>query len=190
MSDTKKDTELPLKNQALTDTEIARIVADALRQDFGSDPSAVKQIGLKTGLNIRTIKSWYEARRAPSSAHLLILAKHSFSIRKFLITHITNETTWSDFEIIMNASKAKLSGRKKTNLRRKNDTLNDTLNLNKRQKWFLIQLKNRGHGSAENIVQEFGASLSTARRDLLKLKQAGKILFYGSKKTGCYKIVN
>jgi len=90
----------------------------------------------------------------------------------------------------MNTSKSEKIDHKKPFLEQKNDTLNDTLNLNKRQKWFLIQLKNQGYGSVKNIVQEFGVSLSTGRRDLLQLKQAGRISFQGSKKTGHYMLIS
>ena len=45
MSQPKKDKLFPIKLRAISDDELAKIVASALRQDFGEMTSAVKQIG-------------------------------------------------------------------------------------------------------------------------------------------------
>lgn len=61
--------------------------------------------------------------------------------------------------------------------------------LNERQGWFLILLQHMNEGRSEHIAGEFGVSLKTARRDIEKLKEAGKIRFVGAKKTGRYEII-
>ena len=60
---------------------------------------------------------------------------------------------------------------------------------NERQDWFLILLQDTNEGRAEHITAEFGVSLKTARRDIERLKEAGKIRFVGAKKTGKYEII-
>jgi hypothetical protein len=59
MSQSKKDQLFPIKPKAISDDELAQIVASALRQDFGDTPSAVKRIGQLTNANLRAIKNWY-----------------------------------------------------------------------------------------------------------------------------------
>lgn len=64
------------------------MVASALRHDYGDLPSAVKQIGLQTGANLRAIRNWYEGRHAPSSIHLLRLARSSPQILQLVLEQV------------------------------------------------------------------------------------------------------
>jgi hypothetical protein len=59
MSQSKKDRLFPVKPQAISDDELAKIVASALRHDFGDSTSAIKRIGQLTNANLRAIKNWY-----------------------------------------------------------------------------------------------------------------------------------
>ena len=61
--------------------------------------------------------------------------------------------------------------------------------LNERQDWFLVLLRHINEGRAEHITAEFGVSLKTARRDIERLKETGKIRFVGAKKTGRYEVI-
>ncbi|MCB9979282.1 MAG: HTH domain-containing protein [Rhodospirillales bacterium] len=70
------------------------------------------------------------------------------------------------------------------------DTINDTINLNERQKWFLLRLKNDRNKTAEDIVRHFSVSLSTAKRDIAELKKWEAIRFHGSRKTGYYEVID
>ena len=69
------------------------------------------------------------------------------------------------------------------------EPINDPINLNERQKWFLLQLKSDQNIGAEDIVRRFALSLSSAKRDIADLKEKRIIRFHGSRKTGCYEIV-
>lgn len=195
MSQPKKDRSFPIKLRAISDEELAQIVAEALRQDFGESVSAVKRIGQLTNANLRAIKNWYEARNAPSSGHLLLLARSSPSILKFILTQIGGEDLWDAFRLLSSHALAS-APEPETSLRKaENTTKNVPINvpiksLNERQRWFLILLRRKNEASAEDIAGHFGVVLKTARRDIEGLKEAGRIRFVGAKKTGSYEIID
>jgi predicted DNA-binding transcriptional regulator YafY len=68
------------------------------------------------------------------------------------------------------------------------DTVNDTLN--DRQRWFVGQLEAGRAAAAEDIMDAFSVSLSTARRDIRGLTKAGVVRFVGPPKTGRYEITD
>lgn len=195
MSQPKKDQLFPIKPRAISDDELAKIVASALRQDFGEMTSAVKQIGKLTNANLRAIKNWYEARNAPSSGHLLLLARSSPSILKFILMQIGGEDLWDAFRLLAGHAVPVVEEPEAHVFSDKSITKNVPLNvplksLNERQRWFLLLVRRRQKARAEDISDHFGVAIKTARRDIETLKSAGRIRFVGSKKTGCYEIVD
>lgn len=68
--------------------------------------------------------------------------------------------------------------------------INVPVKLNQRQKYFLILLKSGKKGTAEDIANRWQVTVKTAKRDILKLKDAGRIRFDGARKTGHYKIID
>lgn len=195
MSQSKKDRSFPIKLRAISDEELAQIVAEALRRDFGESASAVKRIGQLTNANLRAIKNWYEARNAPSSGHLLLLARSSPSILKFILTQIGGEDLWDAFRLLSNHALATApepeNGDFKDKITDKNVRINVPIkSLNERQRWFLILLRGKNTASAAEIANHFKVAIKTAERDLVGLKDAGKIRFVGSKRTGSYEIIN
>jgi hypothetical protein len=194
MSQSKKDRLFPIKPQAVSDAELAKIVALALRHDFGDSASAIKRIGQLTNANLRAIKNWYEARNAPSSGHLLLLARSSPSILKFILVQIGGEDLWDAFRLLSHHALASAPESEIPILTDENDTKNVPINvplksLNERQRWFLILLRRKNSACAEDISAHFGVAHKTARRDIEGLKEVAKIRFVGSKKTGRYEIV-
>lgn len=194
MSRTKMDRSFPSNPHAISDEALAKVVAAALRRDFGKSASAAKRIGQLTNSNLRAIKNWYEARNAPSSGHLLLLARFSPSILNFILEQIGG----GDFE---DASRP-LSCHNPTmhpvpltvicpdDSTRKNVTLNVTLkSLNIRQRWFLALLKRTNMACAGDIAGHFEVAIRTARRDVEGLKGMSKIRFAGAKRTGRYRIM-
>lgn len=170
-------------------------MAEALRQDFGESASAVKRIGQLTNANLRAIKNWYEARNAPSSGHLLLLARSSPSILKFILTQIGGEDLWDAFRLLSSHALASAPEPEKEDFKDKITDKNVRINvpiksLNERQRWFLILLRGKNTASAAEIANHFKVAIKTAERDLVGLKDAGKIRFVGSKRTGSYKIID
>lgn len=193
MSRSKKDRLFPIKPQAVSDDELAKIVAMALRHDFGESASTIKRIGKLTNANLRAIKNWYEARNAPSSGHLLLLARSSPSILKFILMQIGGEDLWDAFRLLSSHDLASAPEPDMLVITDENDAKNVPINvplktLNERQRWFLILLRRKNKARAEDIAAHFDVSLKTAKRDIEGLKDVGKILFVGARKTGRYEV--
>lgn len=55
-------------------------IAAALRDEWGSSPSARKAVGLITRANERTVRNWFEGRNGPSGANLVLLIRHSDAV--------------------------------------------------------------------------------------------------------------
>ncbi len=190
MSLTNKDQVFPPKLEAISNTELAQIVACALREDFKNDTAAIKAIGRTTKVNLRTIKNWYEGRSVPSSGHLLLLSKRSPTLLKFILEQIGGNELWEVFQLFREVSKADNFGAKNPIYRGENVPINVPIKLNKRQKYFLILLKSGKKGTAEDIANKWQVTIKTAKRDILKLKDAGRIRFHGARKTGHYEIID
>lgn len=194
MSQAKKDQVLPHKPQVVTDDQMAKIVTMALRQDYDNMSSSIKQISRATNASIWTVKNWYEGRNAPSSGHLLLLARSSQSLLKFLLLQIGGEELWDAFRLLSVHPLAQGSDPKTLTLKAEilpNDVpINVPIkSFNGRQRWFLLQTKRKNQPRAEDIAAHFNVSVKTARRDIAHLKELGKIRFIGANKTGYYEIV-
>lgn len=195
MSQSKKAQLFPGMPRAVSDVELAQIVASALRRDFGDSVSAIKRIGKLTNANLRAIKNWYQARNTPSSGHLLLLARSSPSILKFILTQIGGEDLWDAFRLLSNHALATTPETETLHNTDKTSAENVPINvpiksLNERQRWFLILLRRKNKANAEDIAGHFDVALKTARRDIEGMKDAGKIRFVGSRKTGGYEIID
>jgi hypothetical protein len=200
MSRAKKDRLFPVKPRAISDAELAQIVAAALRRDFGDTSSAIKRIGQLTNANLRAIKNWYNACHSPSSGHLLLLARSSPSILKFVLEQIGGADLWEMFELRKMSSErrvlSQMRGCAAGIYGEENCTINCTINsraapgafenLNDRQLWFLEQLQQKRHVKTNDIALQWQISSRTAKTDMAKMVDRGLIRFSGSKKTGCY----
>lgn len=198
MSFTKMDQVFPVKPRPISDAEIAQIVAEALRKDFGDTPSAVKHIGRVTNAHLRAIRNWYEARNAPSSGHLLLLAKSSPSILEFLLMQIGGEQLLDAFQRFSRKPSLEPDPPEASQPSKVYSIKNDTINLalppritqclNARQIWFLSQLQNKEKVKAEDIASQWGVSVPSARRDIGVMVRLKLIRFEGARKTGQYRI--
>lgn len=202
MSFSKVDQFFPIKPRAISDAELARIVASALRQDYGDSPSAIKRIGKLTGANLRAIKNWYEARNAPSSGHLLLLARSSTTLLQFVLKQIGGEDLWDAFSLLNAGIKNERIPQKREEESPENEVYSAEFctikvsidpkvvwNLNQRQLWFLGILQQGGSPKAEDIVSTWKVSLRAARYDVGELAKAKLVRFVGSKKKGKYEVV-
>ena len=190
MSQTKKDRSFPLKPRAISDEELAKIVAAALRDDFGKSASAVKQVGRLTSINLRAIKNWFNAKNAPSAGHLLLLAKSSPSLLKFVLLQIGGHDLWDAFQLLSPAENGQTTAFFSSVYRDKNVPINfSKVRMNERQRWFLVNLQTKNTLAAEDIANHFSVSNRTAKRDIEGLTEKGAIEFKGSKKTGKYQLI-
>ena len=190
MSLTKMDPLFPGQNKEISNEKLAKIISRALRADFGKHPHAIKRIGQKTGVNLHTIKNWYDGSKVPSSGHLLLLSRCSPTLLKFILEQIGGDELWDVFQLFRDVFGADNSGAKNAIYRDKNVPINVPVKLNERQKYFLILLKSGKKGTAEDIANRWQVTIKTAKRDILKLKDAGRIRFHGARKTGHYEIID
>lgn len=192
MSYPKKDRVFPVKPVRMTEAELADLVASALRHDYGDLPSAVKQIGLQTGANLRAIRNWYEGRHAPSSIHLLRLAKSSPRILQLVLRQIGGEELADAFMLLSagKGSSAKTPSQPKPEevYGEKNYTIDSEIleNLSKRQRWFVTQLEVGKRVRPKDICDRWGVSLRTAKADVSQVTKAGIVGFRGTKRAGSY----
>jgi len=194
MSFTKLDPLFPGYKAEISNEKLAEIIAYSLHRDFGQEASSIKAIGEMTGANLRTIKNWYDGLKVPSSVHFIQLLHASPTLRKFVLTHLFGEQFWENFDLISRAVQTTLHSDflpgAKAKIVQNDDPINDTINLNERQKWFLLKIKNDRNKAAEDIVRHFGVSLCSAKRDIADLKKQDAIRFHGSRKTGYYEVID
>ena len=200
MSFSKKERVFRSKSAAISDAKLAEIIADALRNDFGESSSTIKKIGQVTNENLASIKHWYTARHVPSSAHLLVLARSSPSILKFVLEQIGGSDLVEAFGLL---SSRDSEDQKSTVPLPRGGIYTDNIvsinvemplhligKLNCRQLWFLAMLR-QGHApKAEDLAIVCKTDIRTARRDISNLIQLGLIYFVGARKNGRYLLLS
>lgn len=193
MSLSKKDRNFPGGNGLSSDAQLAEIIAGALRQDFGDTPSAIKQIGRLTKAHLRAIKNWYIAKNAPSSRYLLILARMSPSILRFILMQVGGEDLWDVFDLSQRqVLKAPIREEETTKPAEKVADVTTTVisrSPKERRKWFIDELTAGRKVTAEDLMARWNVNLRTARRDISDLVAAGLIVFRGSRKNGRYELM-
>ena len=190
------DRSFPPGRRAISDAELARIVAAALRDDFGEKRSLIKHIGRLTGASPRTVKNWCEARNTPSSGHLLLLARSSQTLLRFILGQLGGEDL-SDAFFLLNGRRREPDPAarfaKDAEVYSDNSvTINVVINpsvatiLNERQLWFLGMIQNGNKPKTEAICDFWAVTMRTAKRDIACLMEKRLVVFTGARKTGSY----
>ncbi|MCA9026720.1 MAG: DeoR family transcriptional regulator, partial [Planctomycetaceae bacterium] len=65
----------------------------------------------------------------------------------------------------------------------------DVPDLNARQQWVMTQIEKGTEVRASMVVEQFGCSQKTAKRDLSDLREKRLVRFVGSPRTGHYRLV-
>lgn len=65
---------------------IAVAIAAALKEEFGTTPSAVKTIARVTRSNERAVRNWFERNNSPSAETLVILIRNSDLFLRTVLT--------------------------------------------------------------------------------------------------------
>jgi hypothetical protein len=183
----------------ITDQVVIEMVSGALRQAHAKDASAIKRIGVNTGIKIHTIPKWYHARNAPKSSHLMILAATYPSILSKML-ELMGQTQFrhnsNDYLASKKTSELRLHYRKSYTVEGdKFVHLNVSLPkyilcaLNIRQLWFLTELQKGKKINAKTITDFWKISLRTAKRDIQELGAMGLTKFEGSPNNGFYVMV-
>jgi hypothetical protein len=188
------------QNTRTLNNKIATAVAQILRQNYSEINSAIKVIGLKTGAPPRTIRNWYDGRNAPSSAHIVMLARHIPAIAEAILTLSGQQNIWTAYKMVMEHSYVvnALPPEEviKKYLSSKTVSINVTLSvrtiskLNQRQLWFLGKLQQGMNAKPDDIIAPWKVNSRTCWRDIAMLEKMGLIQFVGAKKTGHYELTN
>ncbi|MEM7620748.1 MAG: hypothetical protein AAF228_09870 [Pseudomonadota bacterium] len=182
----------------ITDQMIAKLVSKSLHDEYKNTSAAVKHIGKKTGINLKSINNWYQGYNAPNAGHLLMLAKSYPQVLKNVLEVIDRTDVW-EFCLTENIPAKmyhKTGGYKQeasiysvkydpTNLI---TSLKIDIKLNNRQVWFIGELRIRKNLKANDIVKQWSVSNATAKRDIAGLVDANLIHFVGAKKNGHYEV--
>ena len=201
MSPSKKDRKFPARSGLDSDAQLAKIIASALREDFGDTPSSIKKIGRLTSANLRAIKNWYSGKNAPNSRYLLILARMSPTILRFILMQVGGEDLWDVFDHFHRANprppeepaptSKRRPGRREGPPRPLDVTMDVTLITSKeRCDWFMAELKGGRKAKARDLAEHCNVDLRTARRDISALVRSRRAIFRGSKRNGWYELAS
>lgn len=196
MSQSKKDQVFHAKNGSKNEQYVAIAISKALRKEYGKLGSAIKRISRRIGANPRAIRNWYEARNAPSSSHLLLLAQASPAVFEALL-ELLGRSDLLEYE--RRDSSSQDISENSPNILTLHGEENFTINLkirssirqklNQRQLWFLSLVQQEQNIRAAQIASTWKVSLRTARADISYLIKKKLVVFRGSKARGRYKIV-
>lgn len=179
----------------LTQEEIAKLIAEMLRDQYGKTGSARKIIGRKMGVDPRTVKNWYEGKSAPSLAHFLILARSSPMIASWFLECCGYDAL---AEILLARSRVEENGATTPRLEfysikidpiKMKNSLEAIQNLNQRQVWFYGQIQQGKLITVRDLVEIWQIGSATAKRDIAGLVDLELITYVGSKRTGFYMVI-
>lgn len=88
---TKAGKGIPGKSRAASESlsrreAFTRVMAAALREEYGHTGSAIKTVAMIADANERAVRNWFEAKNGPSGMHLVSLIQHSDCVMEALLT--------------------------------------------------------------------------------------------------------
>ncbi|GJL85310.1 MAG: hypothetical protein DHS20C02_10850 [Micavibrio sp.] len=193
------DLKFPQQKSDEIELQITRNMKKILRDLYRDFPSALKWICIRTGVQERAARNWYDGRNPPNSGHLLILARRYPAVLQMILGLVgrpdlaaicmpkKSEQRFGALNVEM-VSAAALEG---ANFCTINVTisLNMANKLNQRQLWFIGMLQQGYIVKAKNITNTWAVSLRTAKYDISSLTKMELIRFVGTKKTGRYEVI-
>ena len=199
MSPKEMGNKLTEKKAEKLDHKIARLVAVALKQDYGDERHAIKRISRDIPIDsLNTIKAWYEGRNPPNAGHLVMLALHSPNVMRVLMELLGKYDFWERYQqeflaadhatgSIKNKLPVKIYTEKSFGINVRIDFAVGS-KLNARQLWFLGLIQQGHKLKANHIAVTWRVSNRAGEADIAGLVKAQQIRFEGSKKTGFYKL--
>lgn len=180
----------------ISQEEIAKLIAQMLRDQYGKSGSARKIIGRKIGVDPRTIKNWYEGNSAPNLAHFITLARRSPVFVEWFLRHSGHEDL---AEMLLARSAMAANGCAvpqlafysiKIDTDQMEEHLEVIQNLNQRQVWFYSQLQEGHLVTARDLTEVWQVGSATAKRDIATLINLGLVSYVGSRRSGFYVSAN
>ncbi len=75
---------------------LARLVAEALREHFATEPHAIKTVMIWTKASDRTVKNWFAGTHEPNGTHLIALARHSDRVFRLFLSLTRHDLVITD----------------------------------------------------------------------------------------------
>ncbi len=179
LSPTKTGRNFGREKRLSADKEMAKIVASALREDFGKANSAVKTIAQITQANVDTVTNWYQAKNLPSSRYLLVLARSSPSVLRLILIYVGGEELWDVFQLSTRETRPARMGTEDVT-RGEHPSTDVSENVSKRKlvgvlarrEWLAEQLRTSPAMRAEDVAAYWKISVRTAFRDLERYRSS------------------
>lgn len=187
----------------------ARVVAEALVADLGQTHRAAKILMGWTGAAERTVKHWLAGSHGPSGSHLVILIQESDAVFAAIPTAAGRSSvapTRPGSAATGGMSPAARSGqtreirvepddRDRDRIRDRDDDRDRAggagltrVSRADRQAWFLDALAKGARVAASELMEAWGVSEKTARRDIAALAANGLVEFVGTRRSGQYRM--
>ena len=203
MSANKTCNEFQKLSKKITEEKIAKTTKKILKEIFPRHKSVIKHISRETGFDERSVWNWYNGLYAPSLLNFILLSqKFPEFIRVYLdlCNHSEIWDTYKNYEHLIDITN------KDTKIIKYEESYSDifpkthvTINfsivkklpntLNKRQVWFLQQLRLENKINASDVAEKWCVTIRTAKRDISELQEKELIKFMGSKKYGKYSLM-
>lgn len=198
MSLEKLDHIFPKKSVDEIELQITKDLKKILRDSYREFPSALKWICIKTGVQERAARNWYNGRNPPRSGHLLALARSHPSVLRMILELAERPDLAAVCHLQKNSPRRHIKNEKIGASARNEGAIFCTINvtislslagkLNQRQLWFLGMLQQGRGVKAENITRIWGVSLRTAKYDIAAMVDLGLIEFVGVRGKGRYQV--
>lgn len=186
--------KLTVKIDRDIEPKLARMVAEALRADYGEKYSSIKQIARHTDASISTIRKWYNGQNPPNSRNLLLLAQHSQSVMRVLLVLIGRWDEWEIYRREYAMVKSRENDKTPSRYSEKSFGINVKvdfavgIHLNARQLWFLGLLQGGQSIRPAHIAVAWQVSTRIGEKDVAGLVKAKLIRYTGSKRKGRYEL--
>lgn len=186
----------------------ARVVAEALVADLGQTHRAAKILMGWTGAAERTVKHWLAGSHGPSGSHLVILMQESDAVLGAILAAAGRGDVAPGLPVAApgGISRTARSGETHEVREAPDDRDHDRIRDRDddrdrggaaglaqaspadRQAWFLDALARDARVAASELMEAWGVSEKTARRDIAALAARGLVEFVGARRSGRYRM--
>jgi hypothetical protein len=200
MSFRKLDQTFPKNNFETNYRNISKKISKILVSKAPQKHGAIKKLSNLTGTEIHTLKKWYNGSSSPDLANFINLARHIPEFIELFLELCQYPEIWEIYKnhqhlidiINKDAKIIKYEESYSDIFSETHVTINFSIikklpdTLNKRQKWFLQELRSETKIDVLDLSEKWSVSIRTAKRDIRDMKERGLIYFSGSRKYGKY----
>lgn len=196
MSARELNRTFPKNDANLTSKNISRAISKAIKKAYSKKHGSIKYLSNLTSHNPRALYNWSNGLNCPDLLNFIILAKNIPTIFDLFVMLCERDDIFKIENLFSEKNTYKItntiSGKIYSLIQ--NEGINffeenfQKISLNRRQHWFVNQIKKGKNTKNNDLVAKFNISKATAERDISKLLNLKIIEFVGSKKNGMYVI--